>query len=172
MCLHNHSHAQKMRHLGENRCNQSQIHDYFDPALWKVIPLTYGRCHPSEGPVTGGLVLIEPSWKYYQAPGGGEVVLKEIADELAMDVNLLVKLESLQDRIRTGQALPRDVTALGDGLYEARLSVRRNEWRLFYARRNEGLVFLALHFVQKKRRSVPRAIKKARDRLKDWDGQG
>ncbi|CAM4207581.1 type II toxin-antitoxin system RelE/ParE family toxin [Kibdelosporangium persicum] len=113
--------------------------------------------------------MTEPSWQYYEASGGGDVVIKEIAAELGSDVNLLVKLTGLQERIRTGQTLPRDVKHLGQGLYEGRLSVQRNEWRLFYARTQEGFVFLALHFVQKKRQRIPRAIKKARDRLRDWE---
>ncbi|MEU4245838.1 type II toxin-antitoxin system RelE/ParE family toxin [Amycolatopsis sp. NPDC026612] len=113
----------------------------------------------------------EPEWAYYTTPGGGEVVLGEIASELGHDVNLATKLDALQERIRTGNTLPRDVKYLGDGLYEARLSVQHNEWRLFFTKRDGGLVLLALHFAQKKDRTIPRAIKKARKRLADWDAR-
>lgn len=115
--------------------------------------------------------MAELTWRYYEAPGGGEVVLKEIADQLATDVQLLARFHGLQERIRTGQDLPRDVTHLGGGLYEARLSVRRNEWRLFFTRRHDGLVLLALHFTDKKARTIPKAIAKARSRLADWDSR-
>lgn len=111
----------------------------------------------------------EPSWSFYEASGGGRVVRDEIDKELKKDTYRLAKLRGLMARIRSGQTLPRDVKSLGDGLYEGRLSLQGNEWRIFYARRDGGLVLLALHFTSKKRPTIPRAIKKARARLNEWD---
>ncbi|WP_285505786.1 type II toxin-antitoxin system RelE/ParE family toxin [Actinokineospora sp. NBRC 105648] len=111
----------------------------------------------------------QPIWRYYEAPGGGQTAAREIAKELGGDVRLVAKLAGLQDRITSGETLPRDCTPLGDGLVEARLSVQRNEWRLFYAVREDGLVLLALCFAAKKSQTIPRMIKQARKRLAEWD---
>jgi phage-related protein len=104
-------------------------------------------------------------WQFYQAPGGGSPVQKDIRAEFKSDKRGLTRLAQLMGRIASCETLRRDVVDLGGGLLEARLSHMGNEYRLFFARVRSGEILLALHFVNKKARTVPREIALARWRL-------
>jgi len=99
------------------------------------------------------------------------VVLKEIETCFKNDKRGQAQLLDLMKRVRDGTTLGREVENLGNGLQEAKLTYRGQEFRLFFSRRGQGLVLLALHVINKKARRVPGAIELARQRLAEWDGR-
>lgn len=99
------------------------------------------------------------------------MVGKEIDKCFKNDKRGRAQLLDLMKRLRRNQILGREVEDLGGGLHEAKLSYRGQEFRLFFARRQQGLVLLALHVVNKKAQRVPRSIELARKRLAEWDAQ-
>lgn len=113
----------------------------------------------------------EPTWKRFTGAGGRDVLDKEIMKCFKSDVRGRAQLFDLMRRLQTGEILGREVEDLGGGLHEAKLSYRGQEFRLFFARRQRGLVLLALHLVNKKAQRVPRSIELARKRLAEWDGR-
>jgi len=114
----------------------------------------------------GGRVA-EPVWRFYEAPGGGSQVEKDIQAAFGSDVKGRARLAALMMRIARGQTLRRDVTDLKRGLYEGRLTHEGREFRLFFTKRDGGLLLLALHFTRKKSQTIPKEIKLARKRLAD-----
>lgn len=110
-----------------------------------------------------------PVWRFYEAPGGGSPVRKDIRSAFQDDKPGKVRLGALMDRIANRTTLPRDVKDLGGGLCEGRLTHDGREFRLFFARCDGGLVLLALHFVGKKGRTIPQEIDLARRRLANWN---
>lgn len=109
--------------------------------------------------------MTQPTWRFYEAPGGGSPVQKDIHAAFGQDKRGRVRLIALMQRIAEGETLPRDVKDLKHGLLEARLTHDGNEYRLFYSSIGGGLVLLALHFAGKKARTIPREIELARRRL-------
>ncbi|MER6581826.1 type II toxin-antitoxin system RelE/ParE family toxin [Nonomuraea sp. NPDC001023] len=80
------------------------------------------------------------------------------------------ELGNLMTRIQRNQALPRDTKALGQGLFEARLTYASNEYRLYYAygpQKEHILLGLAFH-MKGSQGAQKRIITRARDRLADW----
>lgn len=115
--------------------------------------------------------MAEPRWHFYEAPGGGDPVRKDVADALGHDKKGRARLADLMERIKTGATLPRDVKDLKRGLFEARLTHQGCEYRLFFAKEEGGLLLLGLHFARKKAQTIKRAIDLARERLADWDNR-
>lgn len=118
------------------------------------------------------LVPVDPSklfsWSLYQTSSGRRVVSDEIHAALT-DKASLVALGRLMTRLEYGRALPRDTRALGDRLYEARLTDQGNEYRLYYAQVSGVAVLLGLLFHQKGGQGAQhRAIELARRRLAEW----
>jgi phage-related protein len=109
----------------------------------------------------------DAEWEYYAAPGGGEVVEKELAGA-GLTKQEAGRLEELMERIRTRQTRKNDVQPVGKDVLEGRLSGDSRIFRLFYAELDGGLVFLALGFAAKKARRIQNEISKAQDRLADW----
>jgi phage-related protein len=112
--------------------------------------------------------LPQPTWKNFRGAGGGDVVRKEIDTCFKHDKRGRAQLVDLMKRVQEGKTLGREVEYLGEGLHEAKLTYRGQEFRLFFSKQEDGLLLLALHLVNKKARRVPEAIKLARDRLSDW----
>lgn len=113
----------------------------------------------------------DPEWVFYETPAGGTPAKDDIHSVFRGDAGKRgrTNLGGLLSRIAKGEAMPRDVADLGGGLAEARMTLGGNEYRLFFARRNDGSALVALHFVQKKANKIPRHIKLARDRLAQYD---
>lgn len=109
----------------------------------------------------------EATWDWYVAPGGGDVVGKELRSA-SLTKQEIGRLERARERIRTRQTRRGDVKAVGKGVLEARVDGDTRIFRLFYAEVDGGLVFLALRFTVKKSRRVPQDIATAQDRLADW----
>jgi phage-related protein len=111
----------------------------------------------------------DAAWHFYRTPNGRFVVSEEIRDTLG-DGPPKKELGALLDRIQYNRALPRDTGSLGQGLYEARLTHRSNEYRLYFAHGPQGehvLLGLAFH-MKGSRGAQDRVIDLARDRLADW----
>ena len=106
-----------------------------------------------------------PVWHFYKAPGGGSPVHGDVEAAFGADEKGRTRLKALMKRIAYGETMKHDVRALKRGLYEARLSHDGREYRLFFAKRNGGL--LALHFTGKKAKTIPKEIELARRRLAD-----
>ncbi|MCK2218122.1 type II toxin-antitoxin system RelE/ParE family toxin [Actinomadura sp. ATCC 31491] len=108
-------------------------------------------------------------WEFYCTEAGRRVVSEEIQDVLGDDPPKR-ELGSLMWRIQHNRALPRDTRALGQGLFEARLTYVGNEYRLYFARGPRGehlLLGLAFH-MKGSQGAQNRVITLARDRLADW----
>jgi putative component of toxin-antitoxin plasmid stabilization module len=78
------------------------------------------------------------------------------------------RLADLMRRHASGRTLRADHKRLRDGVEELRLRGERRTFRLYFARIDEGLVLLALHFNIKKKNNDSDAIDLAADRLKRW----
>lgn len=111
-----------------------------------------------------------PEWVFYETPTGGTPVTDGIHSVFRGDAGKRgrVILGGLLNRIANGETMPGDVSDLGGGLAEARMTLGGNEYRLLFARRNDG--YIALHFVQKKANEITPGIKLARERLAQYHG--
>jgi phage-related protein len=108
------------------------------------------------------------TFEFFTTPAGHEVVRDEIRDVLGTGPPRK-ELGALLTRIQHCRQLDRDTAYLGKDLWEARLTDRGNEYRLYYAHDGSRAVLLGLLFHQKGGRGAqPRAIRKARKRLADW----
>jgi phage-related protein len=113
--------------------------------------------------------MSDPRWVFYETPAGGTPVSDAIRSSFPGRTGKhgRTRLGGLLDRIAQGKTLPRDVTDLGGGLAEARMTLNGNQYRLFFARCQDGL--LGLHFIQKKANRETRHVKLARERLARYD---
>ena len=83
----------------------------------------------------------------------------------------VTRLIHLMRRHASGGTFRADHKRLRDGVEELRLSGQRRTFRLYFARIDEGLVLLALHFNIKKKNNDRDAIDLAAERLKRWRDQ-
>ncbi len=108
-------------------------------------------------------------WHFYRTPNGRPVVSEEIRDVLG-EGPPKKELGALLGRIQYNRALPRDTGYLDHGLYEARLTHRSNEYRLYFAHGPQGehvLLGLAFH-MKGSRGAQDRVVNTSRDRLAEW----
>lgn len=113
-------------------------------------------------------------WEFYQSPMGADVVRREIAKcRLAQAER--AKLGKLMQRAQDGVLLPKDCKNLKDGLLELRLDCGERIYRVFYSEVDQGLVLLAVKFVNKKAKqgiaTDPSDIESARKRLAEWQSR-
>lgn len=108
-------------------------------------------------------------WDFYRTETGRPVVSQEIHDVLG-DGPPKKELGALLSRIQYNRALPRDTKALGQGLFEARLTYASNEYRLYFAHGPGGEhLLLGLAFHRKGSQGAQdRVITLARNRLAEW----
>lgn len=106
-------------------------------------------------------------WDFYEAPGGGDPVRREILKARLTKAET-AKLQTIMDRVAEGRTRPGDVKPLRDGVLEVRIRVGERQLRLAYGEGASNLVLLALHFFQKQRQNESRHVDIAVDRFRDW----
>jgi phage-related protein len=103
---------------------------------------------------------------YYVAPGGGEVVAKEIR-KAKLTAEEASVIEVVIDRLECGELLPGDVKRLRGEIWELIVPGDRRTFRLRWAEEGEGNILLGLVFFSKKSRKTPsEAIDLAEERLR------
>ncbi len=107
---------------------------------------------------------------YYVAPGGGDVVAKEIR-KAKLTAEEASVIEVVVDRLECGELLPGDVKHLRGDIRELIIPGDRRTFRLLWAEEGTSNILLGLVFFSKKsRKTPPEAIDLAEERLKKHRG--
>lgn len=110
----------------------------------------------------------ERRWEFFRSASGREIVRSEI-DKAGLTQTERARLGVLLDRVASGRTMRADVTTLGDGIEEVRLSGDQRIFRLLFARVEDQHVLLAIRFFSKKsQKTPPNEIKTARKRRNQW----
>lgn len=92
-------------------------------------------------------------------------VLKELR-KLGLNAHEATRLAKVMDRVRRGEALPRETKYLRDGVWEIKFTAVKREIRLYYGKLEDDLVLLALHCHAKKKDLDKDAVDLAAERLR------
>lgn len=106
-------------------------------------------------------------WEFYQAPGGGNVVSREI-NSCCPSKHEMATLKKKMDKVAECGTHAPGVAPLGDGVWEIKFSVHPKKFRLAFAVVEDGHVLLGLHFFKKDQQRQKEDVDRAKLRLRDW----
>ena len=110
---------------------------------------------------------VQTRWRLY-ANDQGRAIVKEELEALGRDAS--AEIAKAMKRMRTGDIRASDVKPVSGDLYELRVALGNNPYRLLFARVGQHeQVLLGLHALYKNTQKLPKtAIQTANRRLSDW----
>lgn len=109
----------------------------------------------------------QKQWRFYETDAGRKVAREELD---ALEPHGKAALAEAMRRYRSGEEFAHEVSSIGDGLRELRVSVGNDPFRLIFAAQGRySQVLLVVRVFYKNSRKLPKADRDlALDRLKAW----
>ena len=138
-------------------------------AYWTAAGATWLVRLDQEQPL--GEELRSRKWRFYRAPGGGQVVKEELQK---LETEARAEISEAMNRVRRLEHFNYELEAIDNELKAVRVFFKECTYRILFAQEGEhDTILLALHVTKKKSRKLSINAKRlAKRRLKSWRERG